>query len=114
MSQSHPVQPEHKSADFQAPTAGPPPSAIPPLTQEDFARRWGFASFLEMFEASKPAGAADGKKKWLLTALRGGKWLLWNDGELSQAREFDSREDALPHVSKSSSPANSEGAKHQA
>lgn len=114
MSQAHPVHPKHKSADFQVPTAGPPPTATPPLTQEDFARHWGFASFLEMFEASKPVGAADGKKKWLLTALRGGKWLLWNDGELHAARVFDSREEALPQVPKSSPPTNSEAAKHQA
>lgn len=105
--------PNHKSADFAAPAAQSPRTALP-LTQEDFARRWGFASFLEMFEASKPVGAAEDKKKWLLTALRGGKWLLWNDGELHAAREFDSREDALPQVPKSSQQANSETAKHQA
>ena len=87
--------------------------AAPPLTQEDFARRWGFASFLELFEASKSVGSAEGKKKWLLTALRGGKWLLWNDGDLSSAREFDSREEALPHVHRSSPGGNSAAAKYQ-
>jgi len=85
----------------------------PPLTEEDFARRWGFASFLEMFEASKAVGAAGDARKWLLTALRGGKWLLWKDGDLSSAREFDSREDALPQVPRRFPPGNSPAAKYQ-
>lgn len=83
--------------------------AAGPVTQEDFARRWGFASFLEMFEASKPSGQAGDKEKWLLTALRGGKWLLWNDGQMESAQEFDSRDKALAHVSQANGGAN-EGA----
>jgi hypothetical protein len=85
------------SADFATPT-GSPKSAAPPLTKEDFARRWGFASFLEMFEASTPVGDAGGQKKWLLTALRGGKYLRWNDGEIGSAQEFESREEALARM----------------
>jgi hypothetical protein len=147
MATTHPVYPDHKSADFATSAAPPPPTkkddpkspartlidaagspdqakqavdeaareqAAPPLTEEDFARRWGFASFLEMFEASKAVGAAGDAKKWLLTALRGGKWLLWNDGDLSSAREFDSREDALPQVPRPSPRYNSASAKYQA
>ena len=87
--------------------------ASPPTTQEDFARRWGFASFLEMFEASKPVDSADQERKWLLTALRGGKWLLWNEGDLPGEREFASREDALPRVPGSARVDNSSSAKHQ-
>ena len=91
------VNSPHASVDFATPT-GSPKSAAPALTKEDFARRWGFASFLEMFEASTPAGKADGKKKWLLTALRGGKFLRWNDGEIGSAQEFESREEALAQI----------------
>jgi len=91
----------HTSADFATPT-GSPKSAASPLTKEDFARRWGFASFLEMFEASTPVGDAGGKKKWLLTALRGGKFLLWNDGEIGSAQEFESREEALARIAATS------------
>ena len=91
------VNSPHASVDFATPT-GFPKSAAPPLTKEDFARRWGFASFLEMFEASTPVGDAGGKKKWLLTSLRGGKFLLWNDGEIGAAQEFKSRAEALARI----------------
>ncbi|MGI8980298.1 MAG: hypothetical protein ACR2FY_13815 [Pirellulaceae bacterium] len=91
--------------------------AAGPVTKEDFARRWGFASFLEMFEASKPSGPAGVKGKWLVTALRGGKWLLWNDGQMESAQEFESRDAALAYVPQANGGANgganSEGAKVQ-
>jgi hypothetical protein len=91
----------HASIDFATPTASPKRAAAP-LTKEEFARRWGFASFLEMFEASTPVGDAGGKKKWLLTALRGGRFLLWNDGEIGSAQEFKSREEALARIAATS------------
>ena len=94
-----PVNAPHTSADFATPTASPE-RAVAPLTKEEFARRWGFASFLEMFEASTPVGDAGGKKKWLLTALRGGRFLLWNDGEIGSAQEFESRDKALARMDK--------------
>ncbi|MFN0017652.1 MAG: hypothetical protein ACKVP0_05285 [Pirellulaceae bacterium] len=74
------------------------PSAHPVETlspKEAFARRWKFDSFLEMFEASTPEGNAGGKKKWLVTALRGGKCLLWNDAEIEEAQVCDSRQEAI-------------------
>jgi hypothetical protein len=112
MSTALPSAQSHKSADF-APSQPPPPQA--PLNKEDFARHWGFASFLELFEASKPVGDAGGKQRWLLTALRGGKWLLWNEAEMASARLFESREEALPNVPQEGrSPENSEAAKMQA
>jgi len=87
--------------------------AAAPITKDDFARRWGFATFLEMFEASKPLGTAEGKKKWLATSLRGGKWLLWNDADMRSAREFDSLEEAKQHAPPQGSGENSEAAKMQ-
>ncbi len=100
MSTTHPTYPAHESADFATASAAPPaaPRAAPLVNKEDFARRWEFASFLEMFEASKSVGEAGGVKKWLLTALRGGKWLLWNDGEMETAQDFDSRDAALSNL----------------
>jgi len=100
---THPrAAPPHRSADFatqanQAIEAAANERAAP-LTKDDFARRWGFASFLEIFEASRPVGNAGGKKKWLLTALREGKFLLWNDAEIGGAQEFDSRDEALASI----------------
>jgi len=51
-----------------------------------------------MFEASKPEGNAGGKKKWLVTPLRGGKWLLWNDASIDDAQVVDSRNDAIRKI----------------
>ncbi len=73
-----------------------PAEALSP--KEAFARRWRFGSFLEMFEASKPEGNAGGKKKWLVTPLRGGKWLLWNDANIDDAQVVDSRDDAIRKI----------------
>jgi hypothetical protein len=105
--------PRHKSADFATTKPPPQPDSNAPLNKEDFARNWGFASFLELFEASQPVGDAGGKKKWLITALRGGKWLLWNEGQMEAARQFDSREDALPAVPRETKMGSSEAAKIQ-
>ena len=98
----------------QAVDAAAREQATAPLTKEDFARRWGFASFLEMFEASQPLAAAEGTKKWCVTALRGGKWLLWNDGDMEVAREFDSLEEAKRHVPTGKSGGSSQAAEMQA
>jgi hypothetical protein len=98
------VRPSRTSADFAAKAAPddlPPPAGetvVPLSTKEEFARHWKFASFLEMFEATTPIGNAGGKKKWLLTALRGGKWLLWNDAEIDLAQAFDSRNEAIHRI----------------
>ena len=86
----------------QAVDAAAREQASPPITKEDFARRWGFASFLEMFEASKPLGPAEENEKWCVTALRGGKWLLWNDADMNSAREYDSLEEAKLYARQSS------------
>ena len=98
------VKQTHTSADFEvkAATAERPKVASEPVTplssKEEFARHWKFASFLEMFEATTPIGNAGGKKKWLLTALRGGKWLLWNDAEIDSSQAFDSRDEAIRKI----------------
>jgi len=104
---------EHKSADFATSKSQPSAGAKVPLNKEDFARHWGFASFLELFEASQPVGNAGGKKKWLVTSIRGGKWLLWNEAETGSAWLSDSRDEALPNVSRQSNKENSEAAKMQ-
>lgn len=87
--------------------------APPPMTKEDFARRWGFASFLELFEASRPLAASEGTKKWCVTGLRGGKWLLWNDADMSSAREFDSLEEAQRQAPSGKSGEDSQAARMQ-
>lgn len=46
-----------------------------------FARRHGFKSYLELFEASSVVRSANGKN-WCVTALPAGKWALWNEQDL--------------------------------
>lgn len=59
---------------------------------DKFAIQWGFDSYLSLFEATTPLASVGGKS-WCLTAIRGGRWLLWNDADLV-ATVHASREDA--------------------
>ena len=58
--------------------AEPQPAAA---DKDEFARRLGFASYLDLFEASTRAASAGGRN-WFITALRGGRWVVWNDADL--------------------------------
>jgi hypothetical protein len=69
----------------------------PAPDKDAFARQSGFTSYLDLFEASTPAGTADGKN-WFLTALPGGGWITWNDADLTANGPFDSPEDARGHL----------------
>jgi len=76
--------------------AGPKPSEVesPPGAQAELARSLGYASYLDLFESSKPAGDA-GQRHWLVTAEEGGRWALWNDVEFKVEGQFDSQQAAL-------------------
>lgn len=75
---------------------GPKSSEVesPPEAQTELARSLGYASYLDLFESSKPAGDA-GQRHWLVTAEEGGRWALWNDVEFKVEGEFDSQRAAL-------------------
>lgn len=96
--------PSHAAADFLTSMSPADASTAPLSPKENFARRWNFGSFLEMFESSTPVGNAGGKKKWLLTSLRGGNWLLWNEVEIEAAQVFVSREEALRQMETQNAP----------
>ena len=68
--------------------------AAPPASDKDaFARQSGFTSYLDLFEASKAAGAAAGKN-WFITALPGSGWIAWNDTDFEAKGPFDSADEA--------------------
>jgi hypothetical protein len=60
---------------------------------DQFARQWGFPSYLAMFEASDPIVSAGGKQ-WCVTALAEDRWILWNDDDLVAAGPYPTREAA--------------------
>jgi hypothetical protein len=60
---------------------------------DQFARRWGFPSYLAMFEGSDPILSAGGKQ-WCATALAEDRWILWNDDDLVAAGPYPTREAA--------------------
>lgn len=71
----------------------------------------GFASYLELFEASTPVGSIAGRA-WCLTHLAGGQWVLWNDRELRVEGRYSTQEEALAGFSQrhsASETANREG-----
>jgi hypothetical protein len=75
---------------------GPKSSEVesPPEAQTELARSLGYASYLDLFESSKPAGEV-GQKHWLVTADEGGHWVMWNDVEFKVEGQFDSQQAAL-------------------
>jgi len=62
-----------------------------------FARQLGFASYLDLFEASTPIASRKGKA-WCLTRLPGNGWVVWNDHDLNIAGRCATREEALQNL----------------
>jgi hypothetical protein len=67
--------------------------AAPSPENDKFARQWGFGSYLEMFEASKPLTQPDGGH-CLVTHTSGGPWIVWDEATLSVLRTVGSLEEA--------------------
>ena len=61
--------------------------------QDQFARQWGFVSYLDMFESSSPVPSND-RRHWCVTAVSGGDWILWNDDEFVTTRTFRTIDEA--------------------
>jgi hypothetical protein len=66
-------------------------------SQDEFARRWGFRSYLELFEGSTLVRSAGGKS-WRVTSVSGGGWIAWNETDLTAERTFATREEAVSQV----------------
>ncbi len=65
--------------------------------QDEFARRWGFRSYLELFESSTLVHTAAGKN-WRITAVPSGGWIAWNETDLQADRTYSTREEATSQV----------------
>jgi hypothetical protein len=76
--------------------AAEPAEAAEQISPDAFAKQLGFASYLDLFEASTPISSADGKA-WCLTRLAGDEWIVWNDRDLAIAGRFATQDDALNH-----------------
>ena len=66
--------------------------------KDEFARRLGFTSYLDLFEASTRAASAGGKN-WFITALRGGNWVFWNDADLIASTSCSTPDDVRRQLS---------------
>jgi hypothetical protein len=73
------------------------PASPSASSQDEFAQRWGFRSYLELFEASTGVRAAVGKN-WLVTALADGGWIVWNDTDLRADTRYSTHSQAVAQV----------------
>jgi hypothetical protein len=66
----------------------------PTASREQLARQLGFASFLEMFEASTPV-TDDNGLPWCVTPDRSGMWIAWNERERTLSPRFSTAANAI-------------------
>jgi len=92
--------------DLTPPLSGPvrPPGAVHSADRDSFrqdalAARFGFESRDKLLAASTSVAAADGTA-WWATATKGGKWVLWNDEDMSAKRHFATVRAAQKHLQK--------------
>jgi hypothetical protein len=62
------------------------------------AEQLGYASYLELFEASTPVPTQDGKA-WCVTSDHHGSWATWNDEELEARGRAATKQEAMATVS---------------
>jgi hypothetical protein len=75
--------------------------AKPTTSNDAFATRYGFASYLEIFEASKPLALVDGKN-WFATHA-GEQWIVWNDEDLEIVQTVKTLDEAHQYIGDSRS-----------
>ena len=76
---------------------------IPDFREDQFGRRFGFASRPELLAASTPLVAADGTA-WWTTAIAGDRWIVWNQDNMSAEQTFATIEEARCSVYPSTEP----------
>ena len=76
----------------------------PARSRDDFARRWGYDSYLALFEASTPMPTSPRKAAWYVTPVGMGKWIAWNEQELAPGPTFDSKAQAVASVAEQAPP----------
>lgn len=65
----------------------------PDFQEDQFARRWCFASRANLLAASKPITGADGAA-WWATALPNKRWIVWNKEHMAASETFATLEEA--------------------
>ncbi|MHB0958552.1 MAG: hypothetical protein ACYC0X_16615 [Pirellulaceae bacterium] len=71
--------------------------ATTPRDDTELARRLGYVSLLDLFEASTPIGTAD-ENKWCITRLASGNWVAWERLNRWVSSEFNSQEAAVEFI----------------
>ncbi len=88
-------------------------SAVSPEIQsstpqpDEFARYFGFESYLSMFETSQPLGDREGRQ-WLATNVGPEQWIVWNVQELVVMKTCESLEAAKVFVQAQAATASPE------
>jgi len=70
---------------------------IPDFREDQFGRRFGFASRPELLAASTPLTAADGTP-WWATAIADNRWIVWNQNEMSASKTYTSLQEARSSI----------------
>jgi len=70
---------------------------IPDFREDQFGKRFGFASRPELLAASTPLVAADGTA-WWTTAIAGDRWIVWNHDDMSAEQTYATVEEARGSV----------------
>lgn len=68
-----------------------------PADDDQLAQRLGYVSMLELFEASTPVPAANGKQ-WCVAPLKNGTWVAWERRNRWVSSEFASKEAAIQYI----------------
>lgn len=69
----------------------------PANNDDELARRLGYGSFLELFEASTTVNAPGGQV-WCVTPTSYGKWVAWDRESRSVSREFETQDAATAFI----------------
>ena len=75
--------------------------------QDQFARRWGFASRQDLLAASSPLVDDGGAASWA-TKVNGNRWIVWSDESMSADRTYSSLAEATQALKESAQLVNDE------
>lgn len=70
---------------------------IPDFREDQFGRRFGFASRPELLAASTSLTAADGAA-WWTTAIAGNRWIVWNQHDMSASKTYSTLQEARSSI----------------
>lgn len=71
--------------------------SVPDFREDSFAQRFGFATRIELLEASTPLISADGTP-WWATAIADNRWIVWNQNNMTAAKTFATLQEARSSI----------------